>query len=61
MLDVVNVLRFEPPEDAHAPVFERMAARVRSEVSWTYQEAACDHSPHVTYPHEVARLLLELA
>jgi pimeloyl-ACP methyl ester carboxylesterase len=50
----------KPPDDMYKGIFERIAARAREE-GWNCREIATAHEGILTAPHDVARLLFELA
>lgn len=49
----------KPPGDILAPIFARIAVRVRAD-GWHYQELATEHWPMLDEPDKVAQLLLSL-
>jgi len=41
--------------------FGLSASRARGKEAWQYIEMAASHNPHITVPHELARLLFSIA
>jgi pimeloyl-ACP methyl ester carboxylesterase len=50
----------KPPQDWLTAVLAQIAARIRQEAGWSYDERPFGHWPVLDRPHELAELLLEL-